>query len=329
MELVLILKCVAVCLLLAVAYLAYIYLISPLFAIRRYRKYENVYINEKFIPVVGEGAMYREDLKNGKASYYHQIEFANKMKGLDLKLAVFADRISFYLLSNQALQEFQNLSPEFIDRSDFSRGPLGKVFAGSFGHDRSNEMWKKRRDIFMKEIGINFSSRFIPLMIEATAERAKIWKSGQNYEMLSEMADITFTIISKILFGESVIQKIDKGRYKDLKTGEVTYLPFNEMYTKVSNDSNSIRYTMKSFIFPCLRRHDISHPYNVIKRNINELWRIIGDYLITSKDEDSVYARVMKTGEISQKHAIQDIIGFLFAGHETSSHSISTIKLIL
>ena len=310
--------------LLIALYAFYTYILAPFIAIRKYRKYPNVYVNQKFIPLVGEGMLYREDIQNKRASYYHQIEIAGKAKGIDLKLAIVGDKTFIYLISNKALQEFQNLTPKYIDRNNFSRGPMGKLFADSFVHDRSNEKWKKRRDTFLKEIGINFSSRFIPMMIEETAEKSNKWQKGQTYDLLTEMADITFTIISEILFGKSVLRDIENSKYEDPSTGEISYLPLNVIFTKVFKDINSKRFSLKHLLFPCLQRYNLTHPFNVNKRNINEIWRVCREYLEKSEDKESVYARVMMTGEISKEDALKDLIGFLFAGHETSSHSISS-----
>ena len=90
----------------------------------------------------------------------------------------------------------------------------------------------KRRDTFLKEIGVNFSSRFIPMMIETAAERSKKWQKGKTYDLLSEMTDITFTIISEILFGKSVLWEIENSKYEDPNTGEISYLPFNVIFYK-------------------------------------------------------------------------------------------------
>ena len=54
------------------------------------------------------------------------------------------------------------------------------------------------------------------------------------------------------------------------------------------------------------------------------MWRVWREYLEKSSDKESVYARVMMTGEISKEDALKDIIGFLFAGQESSSRSISS-----
>ena len=123
-------------------YLVYIYIIGPYLTIRKYRKYANVLVNKKFVPLIGEGVLFREDIQNNKPPYYHQIEKADKVKGIDMKLAIIGNKTFLYLISNRAYQEFQNLSPKYIDRFNFSRNPMGKIFADWFVHDRSNDKWK-------------------------------------------------------------------------------------------------------------------------------------------------------------------------------------------
>ena len=46
------------------------------------------------------------------------------------------------------------------------------------------------------------------------------------------MTDITFTIISEILFGKSVLWEIENSKYEDPNTGEISYLPFNVIFYK-------------------------------------------------------------------------------------------------
>ena len=66
----------------------------------------------------------------------------------------------------------------------------------------------------MRTMGINYASKFIPMMIEKFDKVSKNWKEGKWIFFFDEMKVITFEIISSILFGGDIIEKIGLLKYK-------------------------------------------------------------------------------------------------------------------
>jgi hypothetical protein len=141
-------------------------------------------------------------------------------------------------------------------------------------------------------------------MIDAIGAKVDSWKVGEEYNLLTEMANATYEIITVVLFGRNVIKDIGNLNYIDSKTMKTTSLEFNEFYTKVSQDVMSTRFMLKSVFFPFLCDYNLTHPYNVHYKNIVTLWTTLKAYLKKSKDEDSLYNRIMKSGEISEEEVI-------------------------
>lgn len=274
----------------------------------RYKKYRNVYVRDKFIPLIGEADKYIEDSKKGRATYYHLIEYALELKGIDIRLSILGDNIIFNMFSLNSLKEFQNLCPGSIDRKGIPTKSFGKLFPSCSIHQKSTDRWKIRRETFLKEIGINFASRFIPCMIEAIGAKVDSWKVGESYDLLHEMADTTYDVITVILFGRNVNKEIGNLDYIDSNTMQTSSLQFNIFYTKVSRDVMSTRFLLKSIFFPFLWDYNLTHPYNVHYKNIVTLWNSLKEYLKKSKKEDSLFNRIMKTGEITEEEVNQLIL---------------------
>jgi len=269
-----------------VGYNVYSLILLPLMARGRFAKFRNVHVSPKFTPVLGDADKYIEDMNNGKATHYHQIEYALNLKGVDLRVSTMGRLIIVNLFSAKAIKEFQEKCPGFIDRRSIANTSFGKMFPGSALHLRSTEHWQKRREMLMKEIGINQASRFIPCILDAIGSKVKQWKVGKSYDLLDEIADATFTIISVILFGKNVHEEIGDMEYVNIKTGEIEKLKFNKFFTQLSGDVMSVRFNFKTVFLPFLYDYDLTSPFNTNKRNILEMWRVLRDYLNKSSDVD-------------------------------------------
>ena len=65
---------------------------------------------------------------------------------------------------------------------------------------KTSEKWKARRDTFLKSIGINYASRFIPIMLDQCQAFLKEVKVGEEFNMSRSSSLLTFDIICMILF---------------------------------------------------------------------------------------------------------------------------------
>ena len=111
-----------------VIYQLYKHVLLPMRVRNKYKAYPNVYVRSNFIPIIGEADKYIEDSKKGRATYYHQIEYALQLKGYDIRLSVLGDNIIFNMFSLKALKEFQEVCPSSIDRKGIPTKSFGKLF---------------------------------------------------------------------------------------------------------------------------------------------------------------------------------------------------------
>lgn len=118
-------------------------------------------------------------------------------------------------------------------------------------------------------------------------------------------------------------------RYQDPKTDEIHMLKFNEFYMRLAKSLQGNPFTIKELFFPFLGEHNLTRPYNVNYKNIQKLWRSLRRYLDKCQDEDSVYYQVVNELKVDKKEAFQDLIGLLYAGHETTTHAIASALYFL
>jgi cytochrome P450 len=67
------------------------------------------------------------------------------------------------------------------------------------------------------------------------------------------------------------------------------------------------------------RKYNIGSTNKTIVKNVENALNSLEEFLKVSKDQDSVYSRVIKTAEATQKELLWDLVFYLFAGHDTSS----------
>ena len=305
------------------AYNFYLFIIKPFWYRSYYSKFSNVYVSENFIPLVGDAKKYLEDTKNGKVRYYHQIEYALKLSKYDLRLFTAGSMTIINVTSARAFKEFLEKIPEFFDRRSLAHKSFGKICPLSMMFSRTSDNWKKRRESFLKEMGINFASRFIPIMIDSAEERMSTWKQGQKFDMLKEMNHITFKVITIILFGKDVNEQVGTIDYIN-KEGVIEKLPFAEFFIVICKDLMSTNMNPRDILFPFLAQYELVKPHSTTYKNRMELFRVLREYLKKSDDKEAVYYRLTELEKYDVDETFFDMLGFLFAGHETSSHAVTS-----
>ena len=121
-----------------------------------------------FVPFLGDGKKFLDDMKAGRPKHYHQIEYAiDKESTHDLRLLAAANFNSIYMSSPQAHQEFIKLVPKCIERKSMADRSFGSICPESLIMIESSQNWRKRREAFMKHMGLNNASQYLPIMIEA------------------------------------------------------------------------------------------------------------------------------------------------------------------
>ncbi|CAI2365110.1 unnamed protein product [Moneuplotes crassus] len=303
------------------------FIFKPYFSRRRFKKYKNVYMYDKAPFVIGDASRYMEDMKKNRVNFYHQIEYAMELKDIDFRVSFIADRTFINVFSMRALKEFVQKVPKFIDRKSLANVGFGKIFPRSSVHQKTGAEWRKRRESFQKHIGINFSSKHIPLMIDCIGDRLNTWKdakSQKNDDLLKDMADTTFAVITKVFFGENISEEMGEIEYIDPTDSTTKMMKFDEFYTNLAKSLMGNRFTLKGLLLPFLDYYNLTKPYSTNYQNLQKLWKVLSEYLDKHPEQDSVYNKLINQKGLTKDYSFQDSLGILFAGHETSSHTISS-----
>ena len=111
--------------------LLYEYIYLPIRVRIKYSKYENVFMYEKYIPFLGEIAVVKSNEKEKKGKFYHFIQESLQNKNHDIRVTQLAAYTIIDVCSVQALDEFEKLVPNKIDRSLTVGFPLHNIIGGS------------------------------------------------------------------------------------------------------------------------------------------------------------------------------------------------------
>ena len=244
-------------------------------------------------------------MRENKVGYYTIISDALSNKAVDLRYAQMGSLHVIHVASLQGIHQFQDLLYDKIDRSDLFRNFIGKLNPGSLDQIRTNPNWKKRRESFMKVIGINFASRYIPTMIECLHKQMKKWKLNTELDFSSEISQATFNVMAIILFGNDFHDTIGKPKYTHLD-GKTEDLEFCEFMNRIGGDLVKGYYSLGSMIFPILNSKNLCKPHTINIKNCAELRRVLNEFLDTTKDSESVYSQIKSIQDYDSNELLVD-----------------------
>lgn len=218
-----------VCLL---VYYTYDFVIKIILVRRKYKQYKNVYVSDKFIPLLGDAQKGLKYQREGKARVYYKVELALNQEGYDMKVFTAGNMVFIGMMSERAFKEFIQKVPQYIDRRNADLIGIGKLASNSMVFRRSSIDWKHRREGFLKHMGINFSSKYIPTMIDACSERFSKLEKGNKYDILKLFNKISFKVITVMLFGKDVNEKVGKIAF-ELPDGSTKSIPFADYFIEL------------------------------------------------------------------------------------------------
>jgi len=295
----------------------------------KYRKYKNVEMTDKFYPFLGDLKPIMEYQKSNIFVFYDYIKCALEKPEKDLKLVQLATFSCISAISPRAREEFERLIPTKIDRYHCKLFPMGYGLAGSLPLIPSTENWKDRRTTFMKMIGLNSISSYVPMMIQTTDEVMNKWKINERIDISNTVKTISFTVICKIMFGRDSFDNETLVDYCDLKTDKIVKMPFEEMLFKWIEDTLNLTVHPLGFVFPFLKKYPIVQPYKGTVINAKTIKMSLRKFCDDSKDEGSVFNRLVALNKFDREDIYNDILGFLLTGMDTTADGIASILYFL
>ena len=311
--------------------LVYSLVVRPYMARKKYSKYSNVTMVDKFYPVLGEAKLFEDNMKLNKPRLHHQyLDSASKGSSIDLRLTQFGPIQKIDICSVKAINEFEKLVPSKIDRGGDNGSAVTRLVAGTFSFLQSKKQWDLRRKYMSKILAINYCSKYIGMMLQTVDKHIDQLKVGDLVNFSQIVKNTSLMIMCKILFGEDIEDNMPTGLYIDPETFEQSHMRFDEMYPKVTADEFRYYTGFVANFFPTLAYNNLINPHKTSRKNIDECTRIIREFCQKSTDKDSVYNLLKSYNSsgkdmISEEEHIMDVMVMLFAGFDTSSYAIISL----
>mmetsp|Transcript_19063 Transcript_19063/g.16897 ORF Transcript_19063/g.16897 Transcript_19063/m.16897 type:complete len:326 (+) Transcript_19063:12-989(+) len=302
-----------------VGYALYIFSILVVIPYRKrkyYSQFNNVCMSKKFNPPMHELDLMNEKYKQNKHKWSYYIDYIEE--GKDIHISHFGYQRIFDLMSARAFKDFDTNIPSNIDKyPDLQELSFAKTFFGAVMHSPTNKDWEMRRSVFTKAIGLNFSSRYINLMLEHAKTLMDQWEVGTEVDFLPTMYKMTLTVISSILLGKDFDEKIRMMTYTHTD-GTSEQMDVYVFFPKLGKDLMAALEMPINLLFPTLIRNNIGKINSTNMKNIQEFRSAFQDFLDITTDEDSCYKMILRDyPQYNYKDLFNDLQGFLFDGYET------------
>lgn len=199
-------------------------------SLRKYYKKYNVVMAKDYHPFLGDVALLEQNMANKTGNFTHYVKEIEENPSADLRFTQLGPECLIELCSVRATTELEKLSPSKIDRTVNNMQPLINMFGDAFGFNPSNESWNERRTFIMKTIGINYCSKYIKLMLNSIDKAVEEFKVGEEVDILHTLLLTTFSVITKIFYGDDIDKVIPTLEYVDPYTGNKSTKSFSAFY---------------------------------------------------------------------------------------------------
>lgn len=251
-------------------------------------------------------------------------------KGKDIYLSHFGYKRIFNLMSAEAFEDFDKNIPSKIDKyTDLQELSFAKTFFGAVMHSATNADWKKRRTVFNKAIGLNYSSRYIKLMLNHAKKVFDTWNVGDSKNFIPLINKFTLSVISQILIGKDFDEKMKTMKYTN-QDGTVNEMDFYQFFPKLGKDLMAALEMPLNLCFPFLIRNNIGKVNKINYNNICEFRQTLKNFLNETTDEESCYKMIMREHpDYPYEDLFNDLQGYLFDGYETLSDTFCSTLYFL
>ena len=307
----------------------YQFVYLPWKARKRYSKYKNVAMADKFYPFQGDLAIWNQNDARGNGKFQHFIDEALSEKGYDIRLTQLGPESVIDVCSVKALDEFEKLVPSKIDRYHHRGLPIGYFLKGSLAVTRSTENWSIRRKEMIKKLAINNCSKYIPMMIEIVDKNIQNTPTNHEIDIIQFFSRITIEAVTKIFFGQSITEKMKEIAYICPKTGKKSTKKFHEFYPQIISNEFEAFIDPKGKLFSFLVEYKLVEPYITNAKNLEACYNALAEYLETSLDKDSVYFLLYSSKQYTKHECIMDALMMIFGGFDTSAHSLASMVRLL
>ncbi|CAI2366166.1 unnamed protein product [Moneuplotes crassus] len=304
-----------------VIYLAYLIVIRPLMFRRKFRKYSNVHVSEKFNPLVGDLNHEMRCFEEGKVHYAHYVERAKIITKYDLYAKVEGIEPYIVIISDKACKELANLMPRSVDRINAEKG-INALIAHSMVVFRSTKETLQRRKNFSSLLGLSSASKHIPRTLECCQEAVDEMVKEPSCDFIHHLSEINFNAFTNVLLGkhaDDIVTKLHPYENPDGKMEDVTLRDF---LIRITNKYAEQLYNPITFIFPFFAKRKLISPYDRDDRNLQVFRKILRGIITSVKDEDTIGKKIYTAPGLTEDQGLDDLFMAMAGNTETTSRAI-------
>lgn len=301
-------------------YLVVLKVIPPFIVWMQYKKYANLHVPKRFIPLLGDFLPIIQNLRAGVKYYNHLDEKVYEMKDKDIELMFEGPKPCFQIFSHEAHRQFEELIPHKIDRLPETEH-IGQMVAKTIGNVRFDKMFNFRKRTVLKLLSIGKSSLYIPRMIKSCEWLESNWTQETNLVHCNlDMFKLNFNVFIKILIGMDNHDLINTPHPYTNEHEEVEMMTLGDYVLKTSDDFIDQFLNPLSLILPFMNKYQLCNPYKRNHKNLAVLQEWIQKCIDHTQDKDCVLYQLKILDEITPDVLLDDIIGYILAGADTSAH---------
>lgn len=303
-----------------ITYCLYFFVVKPYRSRQYYSQFKDVTMIDKFYPFFGDyKVMSQQFIEKGKFIGHYIRDFAFQEGAPKFTLVQWAFSSHLAVNDPETISELEKLVPTCLDRFPIDNTGHGRIGGtGGIAQIPSTDQYKLRRETWMKIMGVNYASRFIPTFIKYLEQNFNKLKEGDTADVSQMISSITFEIICTIIYGKDTEEKLELCNYEDPQ-GNIQKLNLYECIMSIASDCNRAAQRLTSVLFPLTVEYDIGQENARNTRNNNEIIRVLKNFINSSEDKTSVYHLVTSQLGIDPNETFKDSMAFLVGGHETSS----------
>ena len=294
----------------------------------KYLKYPNCGQTKWFYPLLGDFAIILSNVRKNKSIVSHYIDNAIETRGVDVRLVFNGDIPQFQLISLKAHKEFLELFPQQVDRSDALKKFATKMWTNSIEQLLTKDRFKLIRSEFLKSIGFNEISERILEMIKIFDSFTDSWTEGENLNLIDDVQDLTFKVMSYLLFGNDATSIMNHLLYIESDGSKSAY-GFGKFYRKLLEDLTLHYLSIRYKLFPNLADNNLIEPFKTDRKNIDYMDSRLYEFIKQTKDNESALNKMIRDDKLTLEEFINNLKLFLIAGTESSSRCISSIIYLL
>jgi cytochrome P450 len=196
--------------------------------------------------------------------------------------------------------------PKHDDSSEMLRDIVGNGLVTSEG-----ELWERQREAIQPAFYMSHIERYADIMVSRGETTTDRWRDGVTVDLESEMMRTTLEILVEAMFGEDIDLEA-RGIYEAVEAMQGPLKPRNQPITFFAPDWAPV---------PFLRRAN-----QALDHLETEIYDILHDRRNSETDRDDLLAMLLDSdAEMDDEQIRDEMLTFLFAGHETTALSLTYV----